>query len=79
MAGKVNKNRNRRITTEKSYNMLLDTVITYDRHQKRTLPVPKIKSFFSKTPSKIQDIAQDASDSITNDYMEQIDIDSAKY
>ena len=31
-----------------------------------TLSVPKIKSFLSKTPSKIRDIIQGATDEITN-------------
>ena len=43
-----------------------------------TRSVPKIKSFFSKTPAKMQDIIQGATDEITNDDMEQMEIDDAK-
>ena len=67
------KEKNRWITAEKSYDIFLDTVIKYDWQQKMTLSVPKIKSFFSKTPEKNQDIIQGAADDITNDDMEQME------
>ena len=53
-------------------------MIRYDFQQKITLYVPKIKSFFSKTPYKMQDIIQGASDEINNDEMEQMEIGDAK-
>ena len=56
MAGKGNKNKNRKITVDKAYAILIGTVIKYNREQKMTLSVPKIKSFFSMTPEKMQDI-----------------------
>ena len=56
MAGKGNKNKNRQITVDKAYAILIGTVIKYNREQKMTLSVPKIKSFFSMTPEKMQDI-----------------------
>ena len=60
MAGKIHKNKNRKITAEKAYDILLDTVINYDWHKKITLYIPKIKSLFPKTPAKMQDIIQGA-------------------
>ena len=56
--GKENKNKNRRITAEKAYDILHETVIKYDWEQKLTLSVPNIKSFFSKTPEKIEEIME---------------------
>ena len=53
---------NSQINAEKAYDILLDTVIK----KKMTLSIPKIKSFFSKTPAKMQDITQVATDDITN-------------
>ena len=70
--------KNRQITAKKEEDILLDTVIRYDCQQKITLYVPKIKSFFSKTPYKMQDIIQGASDEINNDEMEQMEIGDAK-
>ena len=43
-----------------------------------TLSDPKIKSFFSKTPAKMQDIIQYATDERTNDDMEHMEIADAK-
>ena len=74
MTGKV-KGGNSQITAEKAYDILFDTVIKYDWQQKMRLSVPKIKSFFFKTPAKMQDITQGDSDEITNYDMEQMDID----
>ena len=41
------------------------------------LYVPNIKSFFSKTPEKMQDIVQGAIDDIINDDIDQMDIDDS--
>ena len=43
-----------------------------------TLSVSKIKSFFSKTPDKMQNFIYGDKDDITNDDMEQMDIDGIK-
>ena len=43
-----------------------------------TLSVPKKISFFSKTPAKMQDIIQGVSYDITNDDIEQMEIDGTK-
>ena len=72
------KEEKRRITVEKAYDILLDTVIKCDWQQKMTPSFPKIKSFFSKTPAKMEDTIQGVSDEITNDDMEQMYIDDAK-
>ena len=78
MAGKGNKNKNRQITSEKAYDILLDAVTKYDWQQKMTLSVPQIKLLFSKTPAKMHDTIQGATSQITNDDMEQMDIDDSK-
>ena len=77
MTGRLKK-KNRQITAEKAYDILFDTVIKYGWQQKMTLSIPKIKSFFSKTPAKMEDTIQGVSDEITNDDMEQMYIDDAK-
>ena len=53
-------------TAEKVYDILNKTVIKYDWEQKMTLSVPNIKSFFSNTPEKMEEI------------MEQMDIGGAR-
>ena len=52
MRGKGNKNKNRIITAENAYDILNKTVIQYDWEQQMIMYVPKIKSFFYKTPEK---------------------------
>ena len=47
-------------------------MIKYYWQKQITLSEPKIKLCFSKTPEKMQDIIQDASDDITNDDTKQI-------
>ena len=70
--------KNSRFTADKAYDILLDAFIKYYWQQKNTLSVPKIKPFFYKTPAKMQDIIQGATDDIANGYMEQMDINDAK-
>ena len=71
--------KNRWITADKAYDILLDAFIKYYWQQKNTLSVPKIKPFFYKTPAKMQDIIQGATDDIAKYDMEPMDIDDAKY
>ena len=49
---------NMRIAVEKAYYILNETVIQYDWEQQMILSVPKIKSFFSKTPEKMEEITE---------------------
>ena len=44
----------RRITAEKVYDILDETVIHYYWEQQVILSVPKMKSFFFKTPDKMK-------------------------
>ena len=55
--GKINKNT--RVTAEKAYNILHETVIKYNWVPQLTLSVPKIKSFFSKTPEKMEEVMKE--------------------
>ena len=57
MTGKV-KGGNSQINAEEAYDIIFDTVIKYDWQQKMTLSVPKIKSFFFKTPEKMEEIME---------------------
>ena len=75
MVGRGNKNKNRWINAEKAYYIILDTVIKYDWFHIMTPSVANIKSLFSKTPVKMQDIIQSASYEINTTAMEQIDTD----
>ena len=75
--GKGKKNKNRWITAERYYYILLDTVINYDWFQIITPSVAKIKSFLSKTPVNMKYIIQVASYEITTTAMEKMDIDDA--
>ena len=56
MVGNRNKNKNRKITAEKAYYILVNTVIKYVWLQTMKLYVTNINSFFSKTPVKMQTI-----------------------
>ena len=42
------------MNAEKEFDILNETVIKYDWDQKMTLSLPKIKSFFSKNPDKME-------------------------
>ena len=63
--GKINKNM--RITTEKAYYIIHETVINYDWEKKMTLSVLKLKSFFYKDPDILEEI------------LEQMEVYGARY
>ena len=60
------KNKNRRITAEKTYDILNETVIQYDWQQQMILSVPKINNYSLRPPPKMEKIT------------EQMDIDGTR-
>ena len=50
------KNKSKKVTAERAFTVLVDDVIRYDWEQRLTLTVPKIKSFFQKTPARMKKI-----------------------
>ena len=52
--GKGKKNKSKRVTAERAFTILEDDVIRCDWAQRPTLTVPKIKTFFQKTPDSMK-------------------------
>ena len=52
--GKGKENKSKRVTAERALSILVDDVIRHDWEQRLTLTVPKIKTFFQKTPDSMK-------------------------
>lgn len=61
------KSKNQKITSERAHKILMDTILIDDWEQKLAVTVPKIKSFFQKTPAKMSEAIKTSKTSSSDD------------
>lgn len=54
------KSKKQKITSERAHKILMDTILSNDWEQQLVVTVPKIKSFFQKTPAKMSEAIEKA-------------------